>query len=118
MKKLLDKELELIKPPLKNHISSALENNYETNKGETISKVLGIHISDIDVDAFSSNFREQILVNELKMKARVKVKNTSKKESTIKLTLNEDILLSYHKNTKQYKVINTGKMNLISLVTK
>ena len=106
MKRLLEKELELIKPPLKNHIASALENNFETSAGGYISKVLGVHIGAIDVDVQNSNFRNEIVINDIQIKARVKVDNSqSKNVDTIRLKLNTDIHLLYQKNLSEYKVI-------------
>lgn len=118
MKKLLEKELELIKPTLKSHISTALEKNYKTTLGTSITKVLGVHIGEIDVDEYNSNFREQIIINDIKLKARVKTNcNSSKKESTIKLKLNKEIHLFFIKKINEYKVINnTNSNSLLELV--
>lgn len=118
MKKLLEKELDLMRPAIKSKISNTLENDFETSTGNTIDKVLGVHIVDMEVDTRYSNFRDQIVINDLKMKARVKVNKKPKKESTIKLKLNNEIHLLYHKNSNEYKVINSEKIHIVDLVSK
>jgi hypothetical protein len=47
MKNLLEKEIELMKPTLKNEVSLILKNDFETKCRSSIYKVLGVNISPI-----------------------------------------------------------------------
>ena len=117
MKTLLEKELELIKPTLKEQVSNILKDNFEPNCGHKIFKVLGVNIGDIVVDTLNSNFREHIIIHKVKMKARVKLNLGSGtfKESTLSLKLHNDIHLTFHKNSNQYRIINRDHFKIIDL---
>lgn len=117
MKKLLEKELELIKPTLKNQVSFVLKHNFETNCGSEISKVLGVNIRDIIVDIDNSNFREDIVIRKMKMKARVKLHLNSGafKEATIALKLHNDIHLTFNKNANEYRILNGNRIRIMDM---
>ena len=117
MKNLLEKELELIRPALKNEVSLILKNDFETKCGNSIFKVLGINIGEILVDAHNSNFRENIVIQKVKMKARVKMNQESGtlKESTISLKLNNDIHLIFNKNKNQYKIVKSNPIKILDI---
>lgn len=117
MKNLLEKEIELIKPILKNQVTDVLQNDFQANCGNSILKVLGINLGEIFVDTKNSNFREDIVINKLKMKARVKL-NTGVgafKEATLSLKLNNSIHLTYNRAVNQYKIINGDHFKFIDL---
>jgi len=117
MKNLLEKELELIKPILKDQVKDVLQNGFQANCGNSIIKVIGINLGEIFVDTKNSNFRENILINRLKLKARVKLNHGANafKESTLSLKLNNSIHLTYNRTVNQYKVINGTHFKFIDL---
>ena len=117
MKKLLEKELGLIKPTLKNEITLILKNEFETKCGNTILKVLGVNIREISVNIEQSNFRENIVIQKINMKARVKInqQNGAVKESTIALNINNDLHLTFNKTSNQYKVIKSNPVKIMDI---
>ncbi|MDG1527799.1 MAG: hypothetical protein P8I51_04475 [Polaribacter sp.] len=117
MKNLLEKEIELMKPTLKNEVSLILKNDFETKCGSLIYKVLGVNIGEILVDTHNSAFRENIVIRKIKMKARVKMnqENGSFKESTISLKLNNDIHLIFNKNKNEYKIIKSNPIKILDI---
>lgn len=119
MKNLLEKELELIKPILKNKIADFLQGDFKANCGNSVFKVVGIHLGEIFVDTSISNFREDIVINKLKIKARVKLNldTGSCKETTLSLRLNDIIHLSFHRGLNTYKIINSTYLRFIDLNT-
>jgi hypothetical protein len=117
MKKLLEKELELIKHTLKNQVSLVLKHDFETNCGSEIFKVLGVNIGEIVVDTHNSNFREDIVIRKMKMKARVKLHLNcgAFKEATIPLKLHNDIHLTFNKSNNEYRILNGNHIKIMDL---
>ena len=115
MKNLLEKELELIKPDIKYQVAYILQNSFKTKCGNAISKVIGLNLGEMFVDTQNSNFREDIIIHKMKMKARVKLHlDTGKfKEATIALKLHNDIHLTFNKSKNEYRILNG---NLIKIM--
>ncbi len=117
MKKLLEKELELIKPAIKTQVSHKLQSNFHTKAGNKINKVISVNIKKIQFDLENSIIREDLVINDVKIKARVQTySNTGKsKHSTISLKLDNDVHLTFLKSINQYKIMNSSHFKIVDL---
>jgi hypothetical protein len=117
MKNLIKKEEALIKLPIEAFIKNYLANDFKTSANKKVLKVNNVSIANILVDAALSEFKVQIVINNLDIFANVNEEftATSYRATTLNLRVTNQINLSYNFRSKAYQIINQNELVLVDI---
>ena len=115
MNELLEKELNLVREPIRAFLEEYLLDGFKNRKGQPVIKVDSFKVFNISIDEEQSEIKERFVITGVSFYAEVWVSlgDDGSTNNTLNLSTTKGMVLNYSFEEKKYAIENTEGISLL-----
>jgi len=115
---MFEKEIEKIKAPIRDFITSKLLDGFKNRKHQEVVRIEFFHLLECNINEEKTELKENAQVDNVIANARVWVKidnDGSETNNDLNLRIAKSIFLDYDPESKEYKILNIDDLNILDM---